>query len=85
MRLRTSLGEDRIELQDASKQALESQFFAVAESAFRGLEKTLKNPIFSVVYRVRLCARRNPVFMAQIDLISPRCAQLIRHILKGLT
>jgi hypothetical protein len=67
------------------KQALESQFFAGPESAFSGLEKTLKNPTFSVVYRVRLCARRDPVFMAQIGLISPRCAQLIRHILKGLT
>jgi hypothetical protein len=70
---------------DGPKRCLERHFLARAESALRGLEKTLKMPISSVLYGSRLCARRAPVFMAEIGLISPRSAQLIRDILKGFT
>jgi hypothetical protein len=68
----------------AAKQALESRFSGPRESTIRDLEKTLKKPILSVVYGSRLCARRNPLFMAQIGPISPRRAWLDRDILKGL-
>src|SRR6202034_3428083 len=59
-----------------AESVVESRFLKVLESAFRGLEKSLKIPIFSISCGSRLCARRAPPFMAEIDLISAGFAPL---------
>jgi hypothetical protein len=63
----------------------ESLFLEPPESAFGGLETATKNPIYSTSCGSRLCARRNPPFMAQIAESAPHFAPLIRDILEGLT
>jgi hypothetical protein len=49
----------------------ESRFCDTPESAFRRLEKPLKNPIYSTACRERLCARRIAPFMAQMNESAP--------------
>src|SRR5207248_11055824 len=44
----------------------ESRFSEPAESAFGGLERRAKRPIYSITCGPRLCARRNASFVAQI-------------------
>jgi hypothetical protein len=63
----------------------ESRFFTAFESAFRRLEKPLKNPIYSISYPQILCARRMASFMAQLKSIGALQALLIRDIREGLT
>jgi hypothetical protein len=45
----------------------ESGFSTALKCVRSGLEKQQKNPIFSIVWRARLCPRRWPDFMSQID------------------
>jgi hypothetical protein len=65
--------------------AAESAFSKGVESALGGLERAAKIPIFSISCGWRLCARRNPPFMAEIAKSAPHFAPLIRDILEGLT
>jgi hypothetical protein len=57
-------------LPEGRKQPVESRFLQRPESAFSSLENEPKIPISSKSCRRRLCARRNPPFMAQIASIS---------------
>src|SRR3954466_387217 len=68
-----------------TKNLLEPRFRRASESAFAGLEKHVKTPMYSISYRRRLCARRITPFMAEMVLSAPGLASLIRDILKGLT
>src|SRR4051794_14010030 len=68
-----------------TKNLLKPRFCRASESAFAGLEKHTKIPMYSISYRCRLCARRTTSFMAEMVLSAPGFASLIRDILKGLT
>lgn len=67
------------------KPVRESRFFTAFESALTRLEKLVKNPIYSISYVERLCARRMASFMAQLSQSLRFPAPLIRDTREGLT